>query len=234
MIALLTLLSAQAQDARVSAETPSRDSAILLLDAVWDDLPERGLVVYLDCATPDCAAQTPDWFETEGWAEGLIAGGLVQHSDDSGLPPEVLALLQVTNRDRPQMMALSLARRLDATEATSLLYIYPRAREHRLQLSWELYELRSLSGPSRGRIILRPLPPPLPDPRADMVPWAQHRGVWAGAGMVLAGGAVVAASTAAWGRGAAVEPAGMALYSAGWLTTMGGATLMALPLLRRN
>ncbi|MFT5686596.1 MAG: hypothetical protein ACI8RZ_007552 [Myxococcota bacterium] len=231
---LSTLLRpAAAQDDRVSAETPSRDTAILLLDAVWSDLPEQGVVVYLDCPTPDCAGQVPSWFELEGWAEGLDAGGLVRYGDSS-LSPEILAQLQVTNHDRPPMMAMSLASRLNTTEAAALLYIYPQAREHRLHLSWEVYEMRSLTGPSRGRLILRPLPPPLPDPRADLIPWAQHRSVWVGAGLAVVGGAVVGATATAWSRGAEVKPAGTALYSAGWLSTMGGVTLMVLPLIQRN
>ncbi len=227
-------MPAFAQDSRVSAEAPSRDSAILLLDEVWSLLPDEGVVVYLDCGWPDCQGQVPDWFELTGWAEGLVAGGLVARSGDIGLPPEILAELLEASPDHPPMRAMSLARRLDPDIALALLYIYPQAREHRLQLSWEVYEIRSAAVPSRGRLILRPLPPPLPDPRADLVPWSAHRSVWVGAGMVLAGGAMLGGTTVAWSQGAEVSGGGKALFSAGWLSMMGGGTLMALPLLQRN
>ena len=116
LIAALSTTAA-AQDARVSAETPSRDSAVLLLDAVWSALPDVGVVVYLDCGWPDCRGQVPDWFESEGWVEGLIAGGLELSGEDVGISPERLEQLWLANRDHPPILALSLAHQLDSSEA---------------------------------------------------------------------------------------------------------------------
>ena len=165
MLSLLVVLQAAAQDNRVSAEQPSRDSAIQLVDALWDILPEDGVVVYMDCSWPDCHGQVPHWFEREDWAAGLIEGGLVLRSADIGISPETLESLWQASHDRPPILALALARELDSNEAANaLVYLRPRAREHRLDVSWEVHQMRSPGFPEIGRIVFRPLPPPLPRP----------------------------------------------------------------------
>ena len=233
VVSILSCL-AIAQDTRVSAAQPSHDSAVMLLDAVWSALPQDGVVIYLDCRWTDCRGQVPDWFELEGWSAGLLAGGLVQQRADVGIVPETLEQLWQLNHDLPPVFALALARHLSDSDANALLYVRPMAQGNRLRLSWEVHLLRTERAPEIGRVILRPLPPPLPDRSAELVPWGQHRSVWVGAGMVALGGAMIGGTAAAWSSGAAAEAGSMAVFTTGWGTLMGGAVLVTLPLLQRH
>jgi len=229
---LTLLLPARAQDSlTVAGDQPGQEAAVGLIDAVWDDLPEDGVVIYLTCPRKDCVGQSPSWFTTAAWEAGLSEVGVYDPAPDLGLSADRLDTLRDTYHASPTALAARLAEELTRSDVPvrAVLLVYPRQDGNKLLLSYQLHYAFSAQRDLIGRLTVKlPPPPPVLPPPAP--PYRSHPTVWVGAGVMAAGAATIAASSIYSLR--AEDPnisALSATTAVGWLGVMGGGAMMLIP-----
>ncbi|MFT4976147.1 MAG: hypothetical protein ACI8S6_002043 [Myxococcota bacterium] len=231
---LLSLLlgdTAAAQDsATISVDRPGQEAAVALIDAVWDDLPEDGVIIYLSCQQEDCAGQTPAWFTMAAWEEGLGEAGVYDPEPALGPSPTRLRELRTIHRHPPVLAARLADEFIDGgLPVRAVLLVYPNLRGEKLELSYQLHYARSERRDLIGRLTVRlpPPPPPMPPPPE---PYRSKPVVWVGAGVMAAGAATVAVSSVLLVRGDGPETQLLSVTTAtGWLGVMGGGAMMLVP-----
>lgn len=227
---------AWAQDsATIAGDRPGQEAAVALIDAVWDELPDDGVVIYLNCRQADCAGQAPTWFTLAAWEEGLGEAGVYDPDPDLGVSGERLQQLRDTHAS-PPALAANLVEELitSGLPVQALLLVYPNLRGEKLELSYQLHYARSERRDQIGRLTVHLPPPPLVLPPPPQ-PYRSKPVVWAGAGLLTAGASTAVASSLALVRSEDPNtPLLTTTLTAGWLGVMAGGAMMLVPAIHND